>query len=119
MPLLVVFFLELFLSDNQSTQAFTGEIIAFVLDVAAVDWFALFDHNHVCAFEVQDYSVCVKVFNDDAHAFCFARKWEICQDFVLFFSVVWIENENFVLLSVSHQEAQLLSKLYQSDLVGT
>lgn len=118
-PLLIITLIEFLLRDHQRPQPLSGQVVALVLNVPAVNRFAFLDHYHVCALEVQDYAACLQVLYDDAHSLGFGGEREVCQDFVLLFCVVRVENENLVLLPVPHQEAKFFSEFYQGDLVRT
>jgi hypothetical protein len=118
-PVLIIGLIKFLLRDNQRPEPLSGQIVALVLNVASVDRFALLDHDHICAFEVQNDAAGLKVLDDDAHAFGFGGEWEVGQDLVLLLGVVGVENEDFVLLAVTHEEAKLLCEFDQGNFIGT
>lgn len=78
MPGVEVVFAELLLGDDEGAQALPGEVVALVLDVAAVAGLAFVYHDHVGAFQVEEDAVgCGFAADYHAHAFCLAGKWEV------------------------------------------
>ena len=46
-PFLVIILVQLLLSNDQSSQSFTGQVVALVLNVSAIYWLAFLYHHHI------------------------------------------------------------------------
>ena len=108
---------QLFLGDDQRSQALPRQRIALVLDVASVDGFATLYHDHVCSLEVEDESIGFDVFHDDSHAFCLAGEGKIGQNFIYFFFLGRERDGEVVLSSLLQYKTEFLCEFDQSYLV--
>ena len=65
-----------------------------------VDRFAFVDHDHVGAFYVEDYAVCLVVLQDYAHSFGLTREGEVSQDLIFLIFSMWSLDGKFCFVSL-------------------
>lgn len=105
------------MGDNQCTESLASEIVTLILYVPTVDRLALLYHHHIRTLQIQHNPPRLQMPHNNPHPLSLAREWEIRQYLILLLYVSRVEDKDLVLLTVLHQEAEVLGEFDESDLV--
>lgn len=111
LPGQVLFVGQRLLSDHQSAQAFSREVLALIGQEAFLYFRHFLNQGDVCSFEVENESLGLSVPQHNAHSFRFGGEREVLQDLVVLFLVERVPDAHRLLVPELERHAHAFGEL--------